>query len=477
MNEYNIRTNGAIYDHRKSATLEGFDTFVDETSAAGLQAGHMDSDKMIFSNENAEQLYASYGDALTLSIKQNGRDAPWLSIRLDAILPESIAQDIDELCNNPTIFDDITSFDPIQSPTVIPIDFISELNNLIQCDPIQVSNDLECQQKFLPFGIIKSEKIQIKCQPRSKFRPRTQNESKTSSHYLRCDEGAELDYPAIYVPQIWACQSDINIIEVALVDIEKQPHLYSIDNKTSKFLYDDQALIFKDGPLNQLYFRLTDQDFNNGYKTFMIELIKSKQDDIITKELIRSRKLYQSMLRFTRIYRDKYGNFQRDDINQKYSSIMTEHYGDVSVEHISPKYGPINSQSMIFIVLKGRFLKDDLSIMICEQTTQWSHEIKKIILNGNVVYFNMPPFPYLCVNNVKASVIIYYKNQKIHQSSYLYMNFSNELFFNESISNIDVSMPKKKLSQDMANNICCMPLIPQKISQNKPIKRLNSKLA
>ncbi|CAF4784970.1 unnamed protein product, partial [Rotaria sp. Silwood2] len=133
-------------------------------------------------------------------------------------------------------------------------------------------------------------KIEIKCQPRSEFRPRTENASRTSSHYIRCDNGAELDYPAISVPVIWACQSDTNIIEVALVDIQKEPHPYSIHNKTSKMSYDDEALIFKDGPPNQLYFRLIDTDFNNGYKTFMIEFIKNKQDDIITKELIRSRK-------------------------------------------------------------------------------------------------------------------------------------------------------------------------------------------
>ncbi|CAF3757783.1 unnamed protein product [Rotaria sp. Silwood1] len=398
----------------------------------------------------------------------------------NAILTESIAQEFDELCNNSLISNEILQFDPIESTNVIPIDFMSELNALIPYDPIQVSNDLECQQKFLPYDIIKSEKIQIKCQPRSEFRPRTQNESKISTHYLRCENGAELDYPAICVPQRWSFQSDINIIEVALVDIEKQPHPYSIDNKTSKISYDDQALIFKDGPSNQLYFRLTDKDFNNGYITFMIEFIKSKQDDIITKELIRSRKLYQSMLRFTRIYRDEYGKLQRDEIGQEYSSIMTEHYGDVSVEHMSPKYGPINRESMVFVVFKGRIVKDDLSIMICEQTTQWSHEIKKFILNGNVIYFNMPPFPYLCINNVKASAIIYYKNQKIHESTYLYMNFSDEelsdLFLQESISDVDISMRKKKLDRNMIDNIYCMPLIPKKNSQIKPRKRLNSKL-
>lgn len=51
MNEYSVRINGEQYDHRQSATLEGFDAFVDETSAAGLQAGLVHGDKMIFSDE------------------------------------------------------------------------------------------------------------------------------------------------------------------------------------------------------------------------------------------------------------------------------------------------------------------------------------------------------------------------------------------------------------------------------------------
>ncbi|CAF3359438.1 unnamed protein product [Rotaria sp. Silwood2] len=51
MNEYSVLTTGDMYDHRKSTILEGFDTFFDETSAAGLQAGLVNGDKMIFSDE------------------------------------------------------------------------------------------------------------------------------------------------------------------------------------------------------------------------------------------------------------------------------------------------------------------------------------------------------------------------------------------------------------------------------------------
>ncbi|CAF1154754.1 unnamed protein product [Adineta ricciae] len=51
MNEHSVRTTGELYDHRKPGVLEGFDVFVDETSAAGLQAGLVNGDKIIFSDE------------------------------------------------------------------------------------------------------------------------------------------------------------------------------------------------------------------------------------------------------------------------------------------------------------------------------------------------------------------------------------------------------------------------------------------
>jgi hypothetical protein len=61
-------------------------------------------------------------------------------------------------------------------------------NVTLPSDTTQIENEL-----------LKSTKIQIKCQPRSKFRPRTYNESKNSSHYLRCEDDAVHEYPAIYV--------------------------------------------------------------------------------------------------------------------------------------------------------------------------------------------------------------------------------------------------------------------------------------
>ncbi|CAF4648212.1 unnamed protein product [Rotaria sp. Silwood1] len=182
----------------------------------------------------------------------------------------------------------------------------------------------------------------------------------------------------------------------------------------------------------------------------MMELIKSKQNDDITKELITSKELDQLMLRFTRIYRDESGKFQRDHMDQAYSCIMKEHYGDVGVEFISPTFGSMCSPSIITIVLTGPIKNDDekkLSIKISKQTNDWSVEIEQFILNGKVIHFKMPFFQYPPMSHVKANISVYYENEKIHESIYLYMNFSHVLLhdhLNESIKNFDELMTKKK---------------------------------
>lgn len=57
---------------------------------------------------------------------------------------------------------------------------------------------------------------------------------------------------------------------------------------------------------------------------FQLEYIKAKQDQFITKDYIRSRKLDQSMLRFTRIFELSDGMFMRDTESEVYSTVMTE---------------------------------------------------------------------------------------------------------------------------------------------------------
>jgi hypothetical protein len=56
----------------------------------------------------------------------------------------------------------------------------------------------------------------------------------------------------------------------------------------------------------------------------MLELIKRKQDNVITKELIRTEQLEHSVLQFTRIFQVGKSDYQRDDGSAEYSTIMSE---------------------------------------------------------------------------------------------------------------------------------------------------------
>lgn len=52
---------------------------------------------------------------------------------------------------------------------------------------------------------MESKKINIKSQPRSRFRPRTQNESRNASHYIRCEMNDQHEYPTIIVSFLHNC--------------------------------------------------------------------------------------------------------------------------------------------------------------------------------------------------------------------------------------------------------------------------------
>lgn len=269
-------------------------------------------------------------------------------------------------------------------------------------------------------------KINLLAQPRTQYRPRTQNESKLSSHYIRCKEGDKFDYPTAEVRHDWARESSVNIIEVALVDIEGHPHPYSLDHKAAQSSFADGALIIKQNDPNIIYFRLTNDDFVRNYKTFQIELIKSKQDETITKKLIRRRKLEQSILRFTRIFQNKQGILQRDPSSVQYSCTMIESYGDVSVEFINPKFSPMCGNESMFISLKGRFVKDDIQVFIRTEIPNWQVHIDKLSVSGNIVYFTIPSFVLPQVGRINACVQVHFKQQIIHQSTFLYTNLLDQ---------------------------------------------------
>ncbi|CAF0943769.1 unnamed protein product [Rotaria sordida] len=260
-------------------------------------------------------------------------------------------------------------------------------------------------------------KIKIITHPRIKFRPRTEKESKESSHFLRCEDNIAPAYPTIYIPQIWAKED--NFIQVTLVGIDKQPHPYTIDNKECNI----SPLILKLNESHSLYFHVTKEDYDNGEKSFLIEYIKSKQDDVITKQLIQTRQLYQSMLRFTRFYLTADGSYQPDEASIEYSSIMTEHYGDFTIEDIFPLYGPLCGNQKVCIELKGPITKNfktDLTITITCNEINWSYQVDNIRKSGSNLTFLMPSFPHPNMNRAKVSIIIEYKQDIIHQSNYIY---------------------------------------------------------
>ncbi|CAF1096201.1 unnamed protein product [Adineta ricciae] len=343
-------------------------------------------------------------------------------------------------------------------------------------NPSQISNDYICLTNLnSETGLMQSTKIQIKHQPRAKFRPRTQNESKTSAHYIRCEGSVGAEYPTIFVPQIWARESDTNIIEIQLVDILKNPHPYSLNNKTSA----DQSLDIQSDEPNKVFFRLTNDDFVNGSKSLMIEFIKSKQDNYITKKLIQERKLYQSMLRFTRIFRNKCGQYHYDVGSTEYSNIMTESYGNISIEHIGPKYGPMTGGEIIFIILKGRVMKSDVSIELCEQVTHMLYKIDKFVVQSNVIYFRMPSCSISDRTHVQISIVIYYKKEKFYETIYHYMASLNGL---SSSSNTDDFNSDSSLSfisncstTEPIDEVLPTSRTPPKASKSKAQKRLDNR--
>ena len=94
-------------------------------------------------------------------------------------------------------------------------------------------------------------------------------------------------------------------------------------------------------------------------------------------------------------------------------------YGDVGVEHIGPRYGPMNGNERVYALLKGRILKNDLVVYVKEDTTGWYQQLP-YTKNGNLIYFTMPSFPYPSNESVLANVFICYKGEDLCQSSYIY---------------------------------------------------------
>ena len=103
-------------------------------------------------------------------------------------------------------------------------------------------------------------------------------------------------------------------------------------------------------------------------------------------------------------------------------------YGEVSVEHMSPRFGQMNEDEMIFVLLKGRVLKDELTIVLSEPTTRFSHTVKNITLNGTVAYFPMTAWTRSHTDKVVVHISVYYQKELLQQSSYTYLDLPDRKY-------------------------------------------------
>lgn len=197
--------------------------------------------------------------------------------------------------------------------------------------------------------------------------------------------------------------------------------------------------------------------------------MKSKQDAVITKELIQRRHLDQSVLRFTRLYRDEHNQYVRDLKSTAYSCVMTEGetakfsfhalvhsccrcplaQPDVNVEKVGPSYGPMTGDT-VYVVIKGRVAKDELAIEVIENETGQRQQVP-YTKNGNSVYFTMPNVAHSLRPHLMVTILITYKDEELHQSAYRYessldsmylffwrISFSNPRFFSGIFQELNI---------------------------------------
>ncbi|CAF1216836.1 unnamed protein product [Adineta steineri] len=366
------------------------------------------------------------------------------------------------------------------SSTVAPIDVLSSYGVCQPCTTAQMEDDLDFAKVLQMDSMESQNKIQIKSHPRGKYRPRTEKESQTAAHYLRCEQNSGDEHPSIYIPFEWCLQSLKNIIQVTLVGVDKDLHCYKIRNNKSST--DLNAPIFhKPEDPHSLYFYITDEDVNKGYKNFMIELIKSKQDEIITKDLIKTRQLEQSMLRFTRFYENEKNTFERDESSTEYSCVMSEAYGDIDVVHMSPRFGPMCGNEIVYAHTKGRFIKEDITVVVSKDGTCWFQPVS-FTKKGDFIYFSMPPCPFTQVPQAQANITIYYKGEELYQFAYIYTGSLDQVLAGLNLNDSPAILNEASSSNAfnaydcvLATGVCPVNFSSKKSSTAKRPKRLNVK--
>lgn len=95
-------------------------------------------------------------------------------------------------------------------------------------------------------------------------------------------------------------------------------------------------------------------------------------------------------------------------------------YGDIEVEHMGPRMGPMAGDEMIYGVLKGRVLKNDITIEISEETSGWQFRTTNFTKNGNVIYFKMPAFPKPEMVSAVANITIFCRGEELFRMPFIY---------------------------------------------------------
>lgn len=86
---------------------------------------------------------------------------------------------------------------------------------------------------------------------------------------------------------------------------------------------------------------------------------------------------------------------------------------------MGPKYGPISGNEQVYTLLKGRITKDELTVLVTENSTGWRRQLP-FTKNGNLIYFSMPPYPLPGVDQGVINITICYRGEELHQSPYIY---------------------------------------------------------
>ncbi|CAF1222745.1 unnamed protein product [Didymodactylos carnosus] len=279
-----------------------------------------------------------------------------------------------------------------------------------------------------------SNLIVILDQPRSEYHPRTQKESENTAHFI--GSNGKYLYPAIKVDRIWQKKGRI-YIKVQLIDTTGQPHLYPIKGKLpSRKKVNKEGLIvcspigidendhaiINNEKENAVYFLVTKTDYDNKFKTFLIEITKPLQDGIIiTKDIIHNRHLNISHISFTQCYIDEKSNIICAPETTQISNALVEAYGKVGVEEYAPHYGPCQGGETVILILKGTMKTENLSISITDGK-DWNEKIE-FKRKGTSVSLIIPEYR----TSARAYIYVCYDDDEIARLQYNYCKALNVL--------------------------------------------------